>query len=305
MVTSRSAAFRWSSCAAAVLWTAVRCVSAAADVDAVALIVTATGTLTVSEDGREARRATALDWLRAGAILESPAGSTAVLALAGGRRYEVAPRSRARVAAEGIEILAGRARELPRIAPLPRLGALSPDAHAGSRAGALRVRGRRLRDLYPRADATSLAGSTTLAFSSLPGVTEYHVEVEDEEGETVFHVTTRGSAVPVSPDVLRPGQRYRWSVRGNSPEGLARGEAEFSTLDTEAVRARQQLRASPGLADDVASLALLAEVDRNLGLMQEARDGFARALERTPGDSALRQALDQVESRLREPAQSE
>lgn len=305
MTTACSPWLRGLACAVAVLGSGPAQGVGDSDGEAAALIVAVTGPLTVSEHGRETRPAAALDWLRAGAVVEPAAGATAVLALAGGRRYEITTGCRVRVSAEALDVLTGHARELPRFAPLPRLSLLSPDARAGSRAGALRVRGLRLRGLYPRADAATLAASAALAFSAAPGIVEYHVEVEDEEGATVFHATTRGSSVPVSPGVLQPGRRYRWSVRGSSSEGVARGEAEFITLDAEAAQARDRLRASVGEARDAASLTLLAEVDRSLGLLQEAHDGFTRALASAPGDDRLRQALAQVDARLREAAPEE
>jgi hypothetical protein len=272
--------------------------------DAVALIASSSGALAVAEPGRPPRQAATLDWLRDGAVVECPAGGKATLALAGGRRYELPSSSRVRVHASDIEPLAGQPRELPAAAPLPRISALTSDSRPGARAGALRVRGRRLRELYPNESGCSLAAATTLTFAALPGVNEYHVEIEDDLGDTVFHATTPASQVRVSPDVLQPGRRYRWSVRGSSAEGLARGEAEFWTLDADAASRRERLHAS--LADDDASsLALLAEVDRGLGLLGAARDGFAAALAKAPTDAALQRALADVEARLREPSRAE
>jgi len=289
---------------AAVLWGFAATAAAADGDDAVALIASSTGVLSVAEPGRPPRPATTLDWLRDGAVVECPSGAKATLALAGGRRYELPPSTRIRVHGDGIEPLAGQPRELATSAPLPKLASLAPDSRPGVRAGALRVRGRTLRDLNPREDGLTLAGATTLSFTALPGVGEYHVEIEDDRGETVFHATTPASQIRVSAGVLQPGRRYRWSVRGSSADGLARGEAEFRTLDAEAAARRERFRASLA-GDDASSAALLAEVDRALGLLTQARDGFALALERAPTDAALKRALDDVEARLREPARAE
>jgi hypothetical protein len=225
--------------------------------------------------------------------------------LAGGRRYELTAASRVLVSGDGLEVLAGQPRELSAFGPLPRVGALSGDARPGPRAGALRVRGQRLSGLYPRGDATTLAARTALSFAVVPGIDEYHVEVEDEAGETVYHLTTRGSRVPIPPGVLQPGQRYRWSVRGSSTEGAARGDAEFATLDADSAEKRERLRASLESAGEPGGLTLLAEVDRSLGLYAEARDGFAAATARAPDDVPLRRALREAESILNEPPRSE
>jgi hypothetical protein len=143
------------------------------------------------------------------------------------------------------------------------------------------------------------ADATTLSFSALPGIARYQVEVEDEEGEPVFRGETPGAALALPRDVLRPGARYRWLVKGASAQGPARGEAEFSTLGEAEATARRDLRASLEGAEDAPSLALLAEVDRSLGLLREARDTFVRALEASPADRALRDAVERVDAQLR------
>ena len=78
----------------------------------------------------------------------------------------------------------------------------------------------------------------------------------------------------------------------------ARAVAEFVTLEEKPARARATLKASLDAAGDAPSLALLAEIDRGLGLLAEARDGFRAALARAPGDSGLREALEALERQL-------
>lgn len=273
--------------------------------EAVAIVVSVHGSVRAEAPAAAARPLAALDWLRVGTTLAVDPAGGAVLALASGRRFELRPGVRARVGAEGLDVLAGDAFELPRVPPLPRLPALAADARPGIRAGALRVRGRRLAGLYPQ-DAVTLADATTLVFEPLAGVSEYHVEIEDEEGESVFHAGVRGPEVVVSPGILRPGRRYAWSVRAATSSGPARGEAAFATLDEPAASAREGLRRALAAATpDASALALLAEVDRGLGLLREARDGFARAVTASPGDAALRAALDRAQRRLAEQAPPE
>ena len=274
--------------------------------EAAALIVSTTGRLALaSAADAGARPLHAFDRLAAGALIVSEAESSAVVALANGRRFEIGADTRARVGQESLEVLKGSVHEQARVAPLPRLAALSPEAHPGSRAGALRIRGRRIRGLYPARDAAVVSDGAVLRFSALPGVAHYQVEIEDEEGELVFRAEIPGAAVAVSPEVLRPGARYRWQVKGASALGPARGEAEFSTLGKDEAAARARLRSSLEGATDTASLALLAEVDRGLGLLREARETFARALEGSPGNEALRAAVERVDAQLREPSPPE
>jgi hypothetical protein len=270
--------------------------------EAAALIVSTTGQLALaSVPGAASRPLHAFDWLAAGALVVSGAESSAVIALPNGRRFELGSDTRARVGPGSLELLKGRVREQPRVAPLPRLAALSPEAHPGARAAALRIRGRRIGDLYPAGDATVLSDSAVLTFAALPGIARYEVEVENEEGELVFRAESTGAVVSVRPDALRPGARYRWQVRGASALGPARGEAEFSTLDGEDAAARERLRSSLAGTADAASLALLAEVDRALGLLREARETFARALESSPGNEALRAAIERIDAQVRDP----
>lgn len=269
--------------------------------EAAALVVSATGQLIVAgASGRDSRPLRVFDWIPAGAIVRSGAQSGAVLALASGRRYDVGSDTSVRVDPESLEVLAGRCREQGRVAPLPRLAALSAAARPGTRAGALRIRGRRIRDLYPAGEAAVPAEAAALRFSPLPGIARYTVEIDDEAGESVFRGETVDPVIAVPPGTLKPGARYQWLVRGASAQGPARGEAEFATLEANAAAARARLRTSLEGAEDAASLALLAEVDRGLGLLREARDTFARALEASPGDQALREAVERVEAQLRD-----
>ena len=70
------------------------------------------------------------------------------------------------------------------------------------------------------------------------------------------------------------------------------------TRDIDAETARR--RAGQPIDDQAAVLALLAEVDRRLGLYREALDGFRLQLARTPGDAAVQQAIRRLERMLEE-----
>jgi hypothetical protein len=63
---------------------------------------------------------------------------------------------------------------------------------------------------------------------------------------------------------------------------LAIGQADFETLPAEEAKAREALRKAVEKAGD-ASLALLAEVDRNLGLWIDRRDEMRVAVREAPG----------------------
>ena len=158
-----------------------------------------------------------------------------------------------------------------------------------------------IRKLYPRADAAVLADDARLSFEGAAGMT-YSVRIEDEAtGQTVFEANTRPTTVTVATGILRPGRKYYWEVR---PQGAdqppERRWAEFHTLGAEDTARRASLRARLELIADDEALGLLAEVDRRLGLLSEAAEGFLRALSRSMDQEPLRRRLKDVEARLDE-----
>jgi hypothetical protein len=163
----------------------------------------------------------------------------------------------------------------------------------------VRIRGATIAHLYPDSRATTLADSTVLRFTPIPGADSYTVDVETESGRMVFHGETQSATVSIPPRTLQPATKYFWRVRALDRSGqTARGAAEFATLSEETARARAALEASLEASADAASLALLAEIDRTLGLLVEAREKFRAAVARAPGDIALRQALDRLDEQL-------
>jgi hypothetical protein len=138
-----------------------------------------------------------------------------------------------------------------------------------------------------------------LRFAPVPDASRYQVTVEDESAASVFQVETQSPTVHVLPGILKPGAKYYWHVRTLDRMGqVARGTAEFVTLTAETARARAAVKAALEVAGDAASLALLAELDRRLGLLVEACDEFRAALAKAPGDAALQQALERLEQEL-------
>jgi len=176
---------------------------------------------------------------------------------------------------------------------------IAEEEQPGLGAGAIRIRAERIAGLYPRGGAATLAGATTLRFEPVAGGGKYQVEVQDRQGSVVFSTET---TVPVvNPGrVLEPGVRYDWTVRTLERVGpVATGQADFVTLTAEEARKREALRKAVEAAGDGATLALLAEVDRRLGLLIEARDELQVAVRESPGDSALAEALATLERHLR------
>jgi hypothetical protein len=229
-----------------------------------------------------------------GAVLELGRDSRAVVVLARGKRFELGAQARVSVHPDRIDATSGPVRELPSLPALPRLVAL--DAQAPKALGGVRLRSTAVAGLTP-SHGSALATRTTLRFTPVRGAGTYRVEVEDEQGRVVFAVQTTSAEVPVPPDVLHPAAGYYWTVRTIDRAGpQARGAAEFMTLGEEEAKAREDLRRRLHEEGGVSSLALLAAIDRQLGLYADALDGFRAALARAPDDETLRDAVKELEA---------
>jgi hypothetical protein len=160
----------------------------------------------------------------------------------------------------------------------------------------------RISNLYPRPETSALPDSTVLRFSPISGVARYRVLLEDEAGNTIFKTETQSAQVAVPVGVLTSGARYYWEVWSVETIGpAARGESEFETLSADEIKQRTAFKVKLENKGDAESLALLAEVDRCLGLLLEARDEFRAALAMSPSNSTIRQILEKMEKVLSYP----
>jgi hypothetical protein len=233
------------------------------------------------------------DRLVQGSTLEVGPRSRLVVVFADGSRFQMESGSRGTVGDRELGRRSGEIRALDPLAPVARL---LQGENVGRRVAAVRVRALVV-TVYPRGCATTLPDETVLRFSATPG--DWRVEVVDETGSGVFAQTTEATEVHIPAGKLRPGARYSWRIRVQDATGAARqDEACFLTLSEELLRARSSLKEAIAEAADSTSLALLAELDRSLGLLWEAREGFRAALARSSGDAALRDALARVERDL-------
>lgn len=269
--------------------------------EAVAVVTSVTGSVTLTAQGDKKSPVHLFDWLPAGSVIESAAGSSVTLVFADGRRYEIVEKSRVSLAPAEPKSAAGSVRPLEAVPPMPRLVAISV-THAGARSGAIRLRqgsDLRFRNLYPSGDCVTLPDSTVLRFASMEGATHYRVELENETGRTVFDAETQSSALTVPAGILQPSAHYYWKVRTVERSGPSvRAESEFVTLGEEDIRRRAAVRAALVKKGDVESLALMAEIDHRLGLLMEAREGFQAALAKSPDDTAIRKALAEIDTQL-------
>jgi hypothetical protein len=248
----------------------------AAAASSVAMIARAAGDITV-ESRAGARKAVRFERLAGGEVIRTARGAEAVLVFRTGARVRLGEASRARIAGDRAIRIDGTLETLPPVPPVP---VVAPVAGAGTTITAVRIRAGGLTLVSPPDDAVTLAPSTVLEFT--PVATEaYDVEIEGPDAAVVHRVRTRETRLVVPAGPLRPGTAYRWRVTARLATGFSlSGEGRFRTLASEAADARETLRR--GLpAGDADALALLAEVDLTLGLMEEALAGFRAA--RTAG----------------------
>lgn len=240
------------------------------------------------------------DWLSPGSVVELGAEARMTLAYSDGRRWELGEKTKAEIGPNGPKAISGIVRPLEAVPPIPRIAPIAKADEPGARSAAIRLRADRIRNLYPRAGTAALPESAVLSFSPVDGA-RYKVELEEENGRTILDVETESEVVGIPPGVLKPGRRYFWRVKTVERRGgLLRGEGEFATLGAEDIARRSAFKASVEKKGDAESLALLAEVDRRLGLLAEAREEFKAALALQPTSDALRRALEGVEKRLSE-----
>lgn len=239
------------------------------------------------------------DRLPPGAALEVGPGSHLALAFASGLRYELGALSRVQLGTKDLALRAGPVRRLSPVPPLLSLLPIAESDRPGPRHAAVRIRAERIKGLYPRYGMAVFADEAVLHFEPVEGARGYRIEVQDDQGWAVFRVDVESPPVQLPAGALHAGLRYRWTVRTLDRPAVARGEADLVTLSKDAVRAREKAREVLE-SETPDSLPLLAEIDRSLGLLREAREELREALGRKPGDPGLQQALAKIEMRLEE-----
>ncbi len=138
-----------------------------------------------------------------------------------------------------------------------------------------------------------------LRFNPVRGASKYAVEIENDAGRRIFAAESTTPEVVVPAGVLEAEASYYWTVQTlDKVGGAARGTSEFKTLSSDDARVREALRRSPETEGADSHLALLAEIDRRLGLDQEALDGFRAALAKRPDDVVIQQAVRRLEKLL-------
>lgn len=264
----------------------------------VALIYALEGEAALTAPPEKRKLLRLFDRLPARTLVEVGPDSRLALAFADGHRYEFGARSRAILGPADLSGQSGPVRPLPEVPPLP---CLVPEFEVSFGANCLRwervesLRDEKIAGLHPHCGISILAGAITLRFEPIEGREIYRVELYEHErnvmvsmsqGDMVFAVETTTSAATLPLGILQPGLRYQWTVR-TLVGSLIKGEAEFIALPLQAAEAREALRRAVEKEGSTDSLALLAEVDRCLGLLPEARNELREVVRGSTGTTAL------------------
>jgi hypothetical protein len=270
-----------------------------AEEPAAGVLESVSGTATVTYPDRHSARAQVFDWLTPGTLIQTGPAARVLIVLENGQRYELSKSSRARLEKGSLHRIAGNLRPLPALAAMPKLAAIA-DTLSTTRGGVVRIRGPKLKHCYPVANAAILSSRPVLTFEPIPAVTSYLIEIENDEGTVIHRTQSSGTPVTLAAGILKPGSKYYWEVRGvvSEADGPQCG-AGFSVLPLEDETRRAALETAVRKAGDPDSLALLAEIDRRLGLLREARDEFTGALEVTSTPETIRPVLKRIEAAMR------
>lgn len=285
-------------CVLPVLWMA----AVAADVGAsplqrsqapppVAIVARVTGEARVDQPSE--RRLRLFDRLNAGETIRTAAGAEVVVVFRSGARVRIASSSHARIDAAGARRIEGAVEPMSPVSPVPLV---APVSGAGTTITAVRIRAGGLTVVQPTNDTATLADQTVLEVEPVAS-DDYEMEIEGPDASIAFRVRGRHTRVAVPPGVLRPGLGYRWRVVAHLATGFeSTGEGRFHTIGEQETRERARLRETLSTTD-AGHLGLLAEVDRTLGLLDEALAGFRAAREAGASDDVIAERIAELERR--------
>lgn len=270
--------------------------------ESAAILVLVEGTVTVTPAGGKPAPARAFDWIEIGSAVETAASSRCILATVGGQRYELGERTRSSVNRGKVEAVTGEMRQTAASAPIPRIAAIEASYTSVQRGGAVRLRGPQLANCDPSPHSAVLPDRVIFSFEPAAAVRRYSVEVRASDGTLVHKAESAGGEVKVPEGLLAAGSEYVWRVTGMGREGGTappRCEARFRVLSRDAAEERAAFVQSLNRADP-SSLLLLAEVDRRLGLVREARIELREASASSQLTPDARAGAERLEERLRE-----
>ena len=276
----------------ALLGVTVTCAGGTAPADSrhAAIVCLLTGQVEIPASGTTPARALALfDLLRTGDIIQTKDASTARIAFADGRLFEVGPLARARMERKGITRLAGSVRE---IAGHPKLD-LAPilDQTENYRTlAAMRVRNDHKGYEAVIADRAVLTHRVELGS---PTYERYRFRIVDHAFREIYSSESAEPSLELPAGVLKPGTQNCWTLWGiaGDREDVLVEDQPLATIRDDAMRLRSALRAGYESSRDVSWLLLLAGYDAALGLRDESLGELEEASALAAENPAIRQAM--------------
>jgi hypothetical protein len=135
--------------------------------------------------------------------------------------------------------------------------------------------------LYPNSNQAVLSDSVILRYSAVRQALRYRAVIMDEKRHAVFDKETATTEITVPVGVVSPGSHYHWQIATIGKGPVNQGYGEFTALPADIAQERALFKENLAKKGDPESLALIAAIDRALGLLLEARNEFMAALRKS------------------------
>mgnify|MGYP001283809969 FL=1 len=250
--------------------------------DAVAVVVSLSGSPTVRVGGTGAERPLKLfEKLETGDVVRCDGASEAILNLSGAR-YKVAGGNTATVTADGVR---GGQKTSSLKGPSSRLvGGMV----AARTSGLLGRPGTSYSPITPAYPGYLKEGTRKIDWAPVPGAAQYDFTLADTLGNIVYHARETETAVTLPEEVLaqiRPASPYVWRLAplGKTGKAIAQAavrwgvltflsDADAATLEAEAKELRSEIT-----PDDTTAVVLLIELYRQKGVYDKVLELLSEA----------------------------
>jgi hypothetical protein len=238
------------------------------------------------------------DWLEAGSSVMVRPQSRVVLVFSNGKRYELPSGNEAVLQKDSLKNYKGFSRILVSVPPLRRLPELAASLPPGNASGAIRIRGDiAFTRLYPNSNQAVLSDSVVLRYSAISQAQRYRIVLQDEAGRAVFDEETTETEVTVPSGIVQPGSHYHWHITTIGKGPVHHGYGEFTALPANIAQERALFKKKIDKNVDAENLALMAAIDRTLGLLYEARNEFSASLQERE-DPQIRAIVEQLDQEI-------
>lgn len=258
---------------------------------AVVYSLSGTGAAMLAPGAKEPKKLELFAWLLEGTALAAPVNGSVLVSFQSGARYELGPKSRATLRANDLVTTSGDVKALASVPPFPRIDPVA----SGQGAQPALLRDSFGDETFPLA-ARVLAETAMLEWPAVAGATRYRVTIDAEDGRNIYQTETTTNTLRIPSSLLEAGARYTWRVGATPKTGMVtRGDAVLQVLPADVASARSTFQASLRKEGGSDALALMAEVDRSLGLTVEANQEMREAIALLPKEKRFVSPLGQIQ----------